>query len=143
MLDLDNFKQVNDTRGHPAGDRVIEEIAGVLRRRMRETDVLARLGGDEFAIVLAALRADGGAHGRRGDRDGDPRAQPADDDGDPITASIGIAMFGARRRRQPRVESLSRGRHGDVRGEGRRPRRGPRLRPRAGGPRGRPEDRRA
>ena len=52
MLDLDNFKQVNDTLGHPIGDRVIAEIAGVLRGRMRETDVLARLGGDEFAIVL-------------------------------------------------------------------------------------------
>ena len=52
MLDLDNFKQVNDTLGHPVGDRVIEEIAGVLGGRTRETDVLARVGGDEFAIVL-------------------------------------------------------------------------------------------
>ena len=52
MLDLDNFKQVNDTLGHPVGDRVIEEIAGVLGGRTRETDVLARIGGDEFAIVL-------------------------------------------------------------------------------------------
>ena len=51
-LDLDNFKQVNDTLGHPVGDRVIEEIAGVLGGRTRETDVLARIGGDEFAIVL-------------------------------------------------------------------------------------------
>ena len=51
-LDLDNFKQVNDTLGHPIGDRVIAEIAGVLGGRTRETDVLARIGGDEFAIVL-------------------------------------------------------------------------------------------
>ena len=52
MLDLDHFKQVNDSHGHPAGDRMIEEIAGVLRQRTRESDMLARLGGDEFAIVL-------------------------------------------------------------------------------------------
>ncbi len=52
MLDLDHFKQVNDTLGHPAGDRVLAEIAAVLRGRARETDVLARIGGDEFAIVL-------------------------------------------------------------------------------------------
>ncbi|HKT83361.1 MAG TPA: diguanylate cyclase, partial [Solirubrobacterales bacterium] len=52
MLDLDHFKQVNDTLGHPAGDRVLAAIADVLRDRARETDVLARLGGDEFAVVL-------------------------------------------------------------------------------------------
>jgi diguanylate cyclase (GGDEF)-like protein len=52
MLDLDHFKQVNDTLGHPAGDLVLAEVATLLRERARETDVLARLGGDEFAIVL-------------------------------------------------------------------------------------------
>jgi diguanylate cyclase (GGDEF)-like protein len=52
MIDLDHFKRVNDTDGHPAGDRLIKEVAGLLRRRVRETDLLARIGGDEFAIVL-------------------------------------------------------------------------------------------
>ncbi|MGE0067766.1 MAG: diguanylate cyclase, partial [Solirubrobacterales bacterium] len=52
MLDLDHFKSVNDTFGHPAGDRLIVEIADVLRRRTRESDSLGRLGGDEFAVVL-------------------------------------------------------------------------------------------
>ena len=95
MLDLDHFKQVNDTLGHPAGDRVIAEIAGVLRGRTRETDVLARLGGDEFAIVLprcdlekaqsvAAEIATAIRERRDGDDEGIPR----------ITASIGIAPFG-------------------------------------------------
>jgi diguanylate cyclase (GGDEF)-like protein/PAS domain S-box-containing protein len=51
-LDLDNFKQVNDTAGHAAGDRVLRGIAEVLRHRLRATDVFGRLGGDEFAALL-------------------------------------------------------------------------------------------
>ena len=61
VLDLDHFKFINDTVGHTAGDQAIARAAGVLRSRLRETDVLARLGGDEFAILLP--RTD--AHGAR------------------------------------------------------------------------------
>jgi len=53
LLDLDRFKQVNDSMGHPAGDRLLTEVAARLKPLLRETDVLARLGGDEFAIVQA------------------------------------------------------------------------------------------
>ncbi len=52
MLDLDNFKYVNDTLGHAMGDELIVRVANALRERLRETDVIARLGGDEFAIIL-------------------------------------------------------------------------------------------
>jgi diguanylate cyclase (GGDEF)-like protein/PAS domain S-box-containing protein len=52
VLDLDDFKEVNDTRGHGAGDAVISSVANLLRDRLRQSDVLARLGGDEFAILL-------------------------------------------------------------------------------------------
>ncbi len=52
MMDLDNFKQVNDTFGHPVGDRVLRQIARHIRSLVRETDFLARFGGDEFALVL-------------------------------------------------------------------------------------------
>jgi diguanylate cyclase (GGDEF)-like protein/PAS domain S-box-containing protein len=53
LLDLDRFKQVNDTLGHLAGDALLAEVAGRLRSLLRETDMLARLGGDEFAIIQA------------------------------------------------------------------------------------------
>ncbi len=51
-LDLDHFKVVNDTHGHPVGDRLLCEIAGLLLARVRDRDLVARLGGDEFGILL-------------------------------------------------------------------------------------------
>ncbi len=51
-IDLDHFKQINDTRGHPFGDLVLQELAGIMKSTARDTDAVARLGGDEFVIVL-------------------------------------------------------------------------------------------
>ncbi len=60
-LDLDGFKQVNDTLGHEAGDLLLVEAAQRMKACLREDDLLARLGGDEFAILMEAPHADKGA----------------------------------------------------------------------------------
>jgi diguanylate cyclase (GGDEF)-like protein len=59
LIDLDDFKQVNDTRGHAAGDRVLREAAATISGRVRETDVPARIGGDEFVVICPETSQDG------------------------------------------------------------------------------------
>jgi diguanylate cyclase (GGDEF)-like protein len=56
LFDLDEFKQVNDTLGHDAGDAILTTFAAALRRNVLGTDVVGRLGGDEFAVILNAIR---------------------------------------------------------------------------------------
>jgi diguanylate cyclase (GGDEF)-like protein len=52
LTDIDHFKGVNDNYGHPAGDAVLREVSGIIKSRMRETDIAARYGGEEFALIL-------------------------------------------------------------------------------------------
>lgn len=59
VLDLDHFKEINDTSGHPAGDKLLCLIADQLRIRSRKTDVVARFGGDEFAVLMPQTDAFG------------------------------------------------------------------------------------
>jgi len=94
LLDLDHFKAVNDEHGHKAGDERLVALAALLRRRLRDTDVLARLGGDEFGVILphADARAaetmaeDLVAVVRR--ELGDPAATGA-----AVTISVGVVCF--------------------------------------------------
>jgi diguanylate cyclase (GGDEF)-like protein len=58
FADLDRFKQVNDTYGHPTGDSVLVETAGLFQAAVRDTDIVARYGGEEFLIVLPGLAGD-------------------------------------------------------------------------------------
>lgn len=57
FIDLDQFKYINDTLGHPAGDRLLVQIAELLNKRMRRDDVIARFGGDEFTVIVKSVSA--------------------------------------------------------------------------------------
>ena len=93
LLDLDHFKHVNDTLGHPAGDKLLKAVTARLRTLVRETDIVARMGGDEFAIVQGAIEhpADAGVLARRVI---DVVSQPYEIDGHQVIigASVGIAV---------------------------------------------------
>jgi diguanylate cyclase (GGDEF)-like protein len=93
VMDLDGFKEINDTLGHEAGDRVLRQVAERLRARLREVDTVARLGGDEFAVVLPSTDVHGAERTAR--KLLEDLAQPIAIGARPIAvrASIGIARF--------------------------------------------------
>jgi diguanylate cyclase (GGDEF)-like protein/PAS domain S-box-containing protein len=96
LIDLDRFKEVNDTMGHAAGDTVLREMAARLRQHTRQNDLVARLGGDEFVVIAAC--ADGVRSAETIARALVAAiAAPVLIDGRQVTvgASIGIAMFPA------------------------------------------------
>ena len=97
-LDIDNFKYVNDTFGHKAGDEVITRVARTVSERLRETDTLARLGGDEFAILLPEAGSEQAQSVARSVIDA-IRTQTVSTGGEPIrvTASVGVTTFGDRK----------------------------------------------
>ena len=95
MIDVDNFKNFNDTYGHPTGDRVLTTVATALRRVARETDVVGRYGGDEFCAILPDTDEDA-AWTFAGRLIGEVNRRPFEiEDGRsvPIDLSIGVAVF--------------------------------------------------
>jgi diguanylate cyclase (GGDEF)-like protein/PAS domain S-box-containing protein len=94
LLDLDRFKDVNDTLGHPAGDLVLKEVAARLSACVREVDTVARIGGDEFAIVQVGIN-DAAEAQQLSRRVLDLFQTPLELDGHDalVTASIGVALI--------------------------------------------------
>jgi diguanylate cyclase (GGDEF)-like protein len=92
-LDLDFFKQVNDTHGHAAGDHVLRVVAAGLRSETRSSDTVARVGGDEFVIALPGM-ADPAILAGIARRIIDKLSQPTDFEGNTcrISASIGVTL---------------------------------------------------
>jgi diguanylate cyclase (GGDEF)-like protein len=100
VIDVDHFKQINDTHGHPTGDRVLAGIGKVLGQRVRGTDVVGRWGGEEFLAIVASPLEGGLVLGEYLRRDVESLRIPSEH-GAPVapTVSIGVAS------RAPNVES--------------------------------------
>lgn len=94
FLDLDKFKKINDTLGHPVGDRVLQIVANRLRSCLRQSDILARVGGDEFALLLPEISSKENASAIA-DKIVEQLQVPAkiDDAEVHVGASIGIAIY--------------------------------------------------
>jgi diguanylate cyclase (GGDEF)-like protein len=90
MADLDHFKQVNDTYGHEAGDKVLAAFGDVLRRRTREVDIAARFGGEEFVVLMPATNLQDAVAIAERIRAAvaELRVEPLPE---PVTASFGVA----------------------------------------------------
>ncbi|HEX4944136.1 MAG TPA: diguanylate cyclase [Usitatibacteraceae bacterium] len=95
MLDIDHFKEVNDTHGHHAGDRVLEELARTCRNILRTVDVAGRVGGEEFAILLPETALEGAVEVAERLREAIEKTEVTRKEGVPlrITVSIGVAML--------------------------------------------------
>ncbi len=94
LVDLDRFKEVNDTLGHAAGDRLLVAVAERLQGVVRETDTLARMSGDEFCVILTDQRDEASAI-EAGRRIHAAFAEPLSFDGQEahVTASVGVSLF--------------------------------------------------
>ena len=98
MLDVDRFKTLNDTHGHPAGDAVLRQLAEVMNGCVRKGDTVARFGGEEFVVILPETPADGASLlAERIRAATEARPFVIDDGGTPVraTVSVGLALFPA------------------------------------------------
>jgi diguanylate cyclase (GGDEF)-like protein len=90
FFDIDHFKQINDTHGHPTGDVILKEIADVISSANRSSDIFARYGGEEFIILTASTNIEGAMeHAQRLKQDIEQHRFPIGR----VTASFGVAGF--------------------------------------------------
>lgn len=100
MLDIDHFKKFNDTYGHLQGDRIIKEIARILRNSVRSIDFIARYGGEEFSVILPEVNSQGALVVAERIRQGiDKYPFPAEEGPLHVTISVGVAEFKPERMR--------------------------------------------
>jgi len=92
FLDLDHFKDINDTMGHDVGDLLLKSVAERLKGRVRENDLVARMGGDEFAILIDDSDSDDAAHVAQGILEALAPFHKLDNNEVFVSSSIGIAM---------------------------------------------------
>lgn len=96
MLDIDHFKSINDTFGHPAGDEVLRQVAHACRANLRPTDVLARYGGEEFVALLPQTSAEEACGAAERLRHAVERLRvPSAGHTISVTLSVGVAVYGA------------------------------------------------
>lgn len=93
MMDIDNFKVINDTYGHRVGDMVLKEIAAMIKRGVRKTDVVARYGGEEFAVILPHTQLKGALDEAERIREMVESHAYAGLTADRITLSFGVAVY--------------------------------------------------
>ncbi len=97
IIDIDGLKAVNDQLGHQPGDNLIRRLAGILRERVRETDIVARLSGDEFAVLVPQSDTAGALQLGEELRSQVAESFPPSSETGTATISVGIAMFGGKR----------------------------------------------
>ncbi len=95
MLDIDFFKAVNDRYGHAAGDRILQDLADIIRQNIRGIDVAVRYGGEEFVIMLPGTTADGAGHAAEKIRQIVEKSRVPSPDGQVMTytVSFGVASY--------------------------------------------------